>query len=97
MNIPIRRIQNWFPALKISDFRISSPIEGKYNCFAWAATQAQQLTQLTAQLTDRLTSLEKFQYEGVGKSGGMRDIWGWIIGAGVTVIAAAAFLIPHLK
>lgn len=64
---------------------------------ATAATQAQQLTQLTAQLTDRLTSLEKSQYESKGSSGGMRDVWGWIIAGLATLIAVSAFVLPKLK
>lgn len=64
---------------------------------ATAATQAQQLTQLTAQLTDRLTSLEKSQYESKGSSGGMRDVWGWIIAAIAAVVAIGSFILPRLK
>ena len=89
-----------------------------------AIAQANQLAQLTTQLTDRLASLEKAQYEGVGKGrvvdpmmnellqevktlresnatikgtgGGMRDMWGWVIGGIATLIAIASYL-SHLK
>ena len=89
-----------------------------------AIAQANQLAQLTTQLTDRLASLEKAQYEGVGKGrvvdpmmnellqevktlresnatikgtgGGMRDMWGWVIGSIATLIAIASYL-SHLK
>ena len=64
---------------------------------ATAATVAQQLAQVSAGIADRLSALEKTQYEGVGAKGGTRDIWGWIIGGLVALVALASFLIPHLK
>lgn len=64
---------------------------------ATAATTAQQLTQLTTQLTDRLTSLEKSQYESKGNSGGIKDLWGWILGGTVALVALGSFIAPHLK
>ena len=48
---------------------------------ATAATQAQQLATLTTQLTDRLSSLEKSQYENKGNSGGRSEMYGWIFSA----------------
>jgi len=64
---------------------------------ATAATQAQQLGQLTAQLTDRLTALEKAQYENKGSSGGMRDMYGWIFGGimALATIASIIYAIAH--
>ena len=64
---------------------------------ATANTQAQQLVQLTTQLTDRLTALEKSQYENKGSSGGMRDMYGWIFGAiiGFAGIASIVFSLMH--
>ena|ERR1035437_4146348 len=64
---------------------------------ATAATQATQLGTLTTQLTDRLTALEKSQYESKGNSGGMRDLWGWVFGGiiGIAGIVSVIFTILH--
>ena len=64
---------------------------------ATAATQAQQLGQLTAQLTDRLTALEKAQYENKGSGTGMRDMYGWIFGGIMALmsIAGVVFAVMH--
>ena len=56
---------------------------------ATAATQAQQLATLTTQLTDRLSSLEKSQYENKGSSTGKGDMYGWIIGGLMIVVLIA--------
>ena len=64
---------------------------------ATAATQAQQLTQLTAQLTDRLTSLEKSQYESKGSGTGMRDMYGWIFGAVIGLISIAGVIFAIMR
>lgn len=53
---------------------------------ATAALAAQQLTQVSAGISDRLSALEKSQYEKTGSSGGMRDMYGWIFGVVVVVI-----------
>lgn len=85
-----------------------------------AAAMATQLAQITTQLTDRLASLEKAQYEGVGKgriidplmddllaevkllrnadattkgkSRGMGDMWGWVIGGIAVLLSLYSFL-----
>jgi hypothetical protein len=64
---------------------------------ATAATQATQLAQLTTQLTDRLTALEKSQYENKGSSGGMTQMYGWIFSGlmAIVTIASVAFTILH--
>lgn len=51
-----------------------------------AMAQAQQLSTLTTQLTDRLSSLEKSQYEKSGSSGGMQSMWGYVFGIGMALI-----------
>lgn len=53
---------------------------------ATASTQAQQLASLTTQLTDRLSSLEKSQYEKSGNTGGMQSMWGYVFAIGGAVI-----------
>ena len=53
---------------------------------ATAATQAQQLATLTSQLTDRLSSLEKAQYENKGQSGGRGEMYGWIFSAAMALV-----------
>jgi cell division septum initiation protein DivIVA len=62
-----------------------------------AATQATQLTQLTTQLTDRLASLEKSQYESKGSGTGMRDMYAWIVAAvmGLVTIGSVLFNVLH--
>jgi hypothetical protein len=62
-----------------------------------ATTQAQQLATLTTQLTDRLSSLEKSQYEKQGSGTGMRDMSGWIVSAimGLVTIGSVLFSIFH--
>jgi hypothetical protein len=37
LNIRAKQIENWFPMLRVSGYRITSPRDGKYNCIAWAA------------------------------------------------------------
>jgi cell division septum initiation protein DivIVA len=62
-----------------------------------AATQATQLAQLTTQLTDRLASLEKSQYESKGSGSGMRDMYAWIFAAvmGLVTVGSVLFNIFH--
>ena len=64
---------------------------------ATAATQATQLGTLTTQLTDRLTALEKSQYENKGNSSGLRDMYGWIFGGliGLVGIGSVIFSVMH--
>ena len=57
-----------------------------------ASTQATQLNQLTAQLIDRISLLEKSQYENKGTGTGMRDMYGWIFGGAMGLISFATFL-----
>jgi hypothetical protein len=61
------------------------------------STQDIQLAQLTTLLTDRLTSLEKTKDQSSGKSGGAKDIGGWIVGGIMLLVAVGSFLLPHLK
>lgn len=56
---------------------------------ATANTIAQQLSALTAQLTDRISSLEKSQYTISGTGAGRKDFYGWVVGGvtiGITII-----------
>ena len=64
---------------------------------ATATSTAQQFSTLTTQLTERLSALEKVQNERSGGSGGMRDMWGWIVSAIVAIVAVGVFIVPHLK
>ena len=64
---------------------------------ATADTMAQQQTANSTQLSNRITSLEKSQYESKGSSGGMRDMWGWVFGIGIALVGTAAAVIMALK
>ena len=57
---------------------------------ATAATQAQQLATTTTQITDRLSSLEKSQYENKGSGSGQEKMYGWVIGAVMLILGVAA-------
>ena len=57
---------------------------------ATAATQATQLGTLTTQLTDRLTALEKSQYESKGSGSGKSDMYGWVFGALMMLISVVS-------
>jgi cell division septum initiation protein DivIVA len=60
---------------------------------ATANTQAQQLATLTTQLTDRLTALEKSQYENKGSGQGMSQMYAWIFAGlmGMVTIGSVIF------
>lgn len=62
---------------------------------ATAATVAQQLAQVSSGIADRLSALEKSQYENKGSSSGMRDIWGWIVAAVAVAIGIGSFFLKH--
>lgn len=62
-----------------------------------AATVAQQLAGISSQLSDRISSLEKSQYQDSGNKGGKKDIMGWIVGGVMVLIAIASFILPRLK
>lgn len=64
---------------------------------ATATTVAQQLSQMSAQFTDRISALEKSQYEAKGTGTGMRDMWGWVFGGlmALTTIGISLFSIIH--
>ena len=64
---------------------------------ATAATQAQQLATLTTQLTDRLSSLEKSQYESKGTGSGMRDMYAWVFAGimGIVTIGSVLYSVLH--
>lgn len=64
---------------------------------ATATTVAGQLTQVSSEIANRLSTLEKAQYESKGSSGGMRDMWGWIIAGILVLIAIGGFALSHLK
>lgn len=57
-----------------------------------AAAQATQLTALTQQLTDRISLLEKSQYEHKGSGTGMRDMYGWIFGVVMGLVSTVGVL-----
>lgn len=52
-----------------------------------AAAQQQQLSILTNQITERITILERNQYEKGGSSTGMRDLYQWVIGGIIAVVS----------
>lgn len=62
-----------------------------------ASAVALQLQQLSNQLSDRLGSLEKAQYENKGSGSGMEKMWGWLFGAGMLIaaIASVAYAMNH--
>ena len=64
---------------------------------ATAATQAQQLATLTTQLTDRLSSLEKSQYENKGQGSGHKEMYAWIVAGvlGLVTIGSVFFQMLH--
>lgn len=62
-----------------------------------AAAQATTLSSLTTQLTDRITLLEKNQYEKKGSGTGMRDMYGWIFGAVMAAVSIAGALYSIFK
>lgn len=64
---------------------------------ATAATVAQQLAQVSSGISDRLSALEKSQYENKGSSGGMKETWAYIAAAIAAIIAIGSFLLPRLK
>lgn len=67
--------------------QVSSSAETLRALVATTATaQAQQLTQLTTQLVDRISLLEKSQYERKGSGTGMRDLYAWLFAGVLAVI-----------
>ena len=46
---------------------------------------------------DRLAQLEESRYKNEGRAGNSKDTFGWIVGAIMTLIAIASFLLPRLK
>lgn len=64
---------------------------------ATAATVAQQLAQVSSGINDRISALEKSQYEGAGKTTGGKDVWGYIAAGIAVIIAIGSFLMPHLR
>jgi len=61
-----------------------------------AATQASALSVLTNQLTDRLASLEKSQYEHKGSSTGGREMYGWIASGIMMLVTISSVLFSVL-
>jgi|ERR1019366_1937973 hypothetical protein len=64
---------------------------------ATAQTVAKQLADVSSGINDRISALEKSQYENSGQSKGGKDVWGYIVAAVAVVIAVVSFLLPHLK
>jgi hypothetical protein len=64
---------------------------------ATAQTVAQQLAAVSAGINDRISALEKSQYENSGKSSGGKDVWGYIVAGVIALIAIAGFVLPRLK
>ena len=64
---------------------------------ATAATQATQLATLTSQLTDRLASLEKSQYENKGSGSGMRDMYAWIVAGVMGLVTIGSVIFSVLR
>ena len=64
---------------------------------ATATTQAQQLATLTTQLTDRLSSLEKSQYENKGQGSGHKEMYAWVFAGimGLVTIGSVLFQMLH--
>ena len=58
---------------------------------------AEGQTKISEGITGRLGVLEAARYETVGKSGGIRDTWGWIFGAVMAALAIGGFVFSHWK
>lgn len=52
---------------------------------------------IPSQLLDRISQLEESRYKTEGTKGGMKEMYGWIIGAIMFIIAIASFIVPYLK
>src|ERR1035437_1697749 len=59
-----------------------------------ATSVAQQLSQISAQFNERLTTLEQKSYEQRGGSTGMKDLWGWAVSGVLCLVGLLTFLIP---
>ena len=62
-----------------------------------AATTQTQLTNLANQLSDRLSTVERAQYESKGQKGGTREVWGWIFSAILAVGSIAGLIYTNLR
>ena len=62
---------------------------------ATALTVANQLEQLSTQLTGRIALLEKSQYEKQGSSGGYEKFYSWIIAALMAGVAIYSVFLKH--
>ena|ERR1017187_8013900 len=62
-----------------------------------AITLATQLTQITNQITERLSALERTQYEKQGQGVGIQQLWGYIFAAGALLVSAGSsiFMVLH--
>jgi uncharacterized membrane protein YqiK len=62
-----------------------------------ATAVAQQLSQITEQMTTRLLALENARFESRGSSGSMEKALGWIFGVVMAMTAIGAFIFTNLK
>src|ERR1035437_541387 len=62
-----------------------------------ASAVAQQLAQVTEQMTTRLLALENARYESQGRGGGLEKAVGWVFGVIMALAAVGSFIVPHLK
>ncbi len=62
-----------------------------------AEATAKQNLAVVSDLAKRITDLEKVQNATIGASGGVKDLWGWILAVIMTLIAVSTFIIPKLK
>ena len=62
-----------------------------------AAAVASQLASMSSAINDRISTLEKAQYQNQGEKGGSKDTWAYIVAGIAILIAIGTFLMPHLR
>lgn len=62
-----------------------------------ALAAAESQTRFATGIMERLKTLEESRYEIKGKSGGIKDTWGWIFGAVMGAVAIGGFVFLHYK
>lgn len=78
--------------------QVSSSAEALRILVAQTATAvASQLASMSSAINDRISALEKSQYQNSGKETGGKDMWGWIVGGIMAVVAIGSFILPHLR
>ncbi len=55
-----------------------------------ADNAAKHLSSLTEEITNRLSALEKAQYESKGSGTGMRDMWAWVFAGAMALVSIAS-------